>query len=206
MRTIEKNLFTFEELSGAAQQKAIENYRRYISCDFSVDTEYIFDDAATVAALLGIEIATRGKNDNPVIYYSGFNSQGDGACFDGFYRYKKGALKAVKAYAPQDGELQRIAEELQNAQRKYFYKLEATGQHRGHYYHSGCMSVNVSHADNPYQDIGTAEDAITQCLRDFADWIYKQLENEWEYQNSSEAIREAILVNAYEFTEDGKIA
>lgn len=37
----------------------------------------------------------------------------------------------------------------------------------------------------------------------FADWVYKQLENEYDYRTSEEACREAIESNDYEFTEKG---
>ncbi len=35
-------------------------------------------------------------------------------------------------------------------------------------------------------------------------WIYRQLEKEYEYQNSDECVDENILCNSYTFTEDGK--
>lgn len=43
-------------------------------------------------------------------------------------------------------------------------------------------------------------------MKDFARWIYKQLEPDWDYQTSDEAIEESINANEYEFTADGKIA
>ena len=36
-------------------------------------------------------------------------------------------------------------------------------------------------------------------------WIYKQLENEYAYQTSEDAILETIKANDYEFTSDGKL-
>ena len=138
----------------------------------------------------------------PSIFFSGFSSQGDGACFEGSYSYKKGALAAVKAYAPEDTELHRIVTELQNIQRKAFYKLSARTMHRGYYYHSGCMSVDVG-VDADRYPTDAEEEALTECMRDFADWIYKQLETEYEYQNSDEQVAEAIRANEYTFTEGG---
>ncbi len=49
-------------------------------------------------------------------------------------------------------------------------------------------------------------DAIEQALKDFAYWIYKQLEQEYDYQNSDEQIDESIRANEYEFDEKGGIA
>ena len=45
---------------------------------------------------------------------------------------------------------------------------------------------------------------LTKTLRAFADWIYLQLQNEYEYQNSDEQVAETIEANEYEFTVDGK--
>jgi hypothetical protein len=42
-------------------------------------------------------------------------------------------------------------------------------------------------------------------MRDFADWIYRQLESEYDYANSDESVDENILCNEYEFDENGKL-
>lgn len=194
----------YSELSEQAKQKAIDEFARRAFTD-AHDWEYVFTNAVEIGKLLGIEIDTRRHSTEPVIYFSGFSSQDDGACFEGSYRYKKGALQAVKAHAPHDTELLRIAKALQDVQRKHFYALVASMSHRGHYYHSGCMSVSVEDSRDSYRDIGDAEDDITQLMREFADWIYRQLENEYEYQTSREAIEENIDANEYEFDEDGDI-
>ncbi|MNQ96105.1 hypothetical protein D3C85_1116960 [compost metagenome] len=172
-----------------------------------------------MAEILGIDMSHKGKS--PCIWFSGFYSQGDGACFEGSYRYKKGALKALKSEAPVrwmeretgkwhasegNAELHRIARTLQDVQRKQFYQLEATVRHRGHYHHSGCTSIEVSHADDRYRDIGDAEDEIAQALRDFMDWVYKRLEDENDYLLSDECVDESIRANEYEFDEDGSRA
>ena len=210
-QTIETLVYSFDELSEDAKKKAIEWYRENGLSDWFF-AEYIFEEAADIADLFGLDIRQTRKTlkdgstrYDPTIYYSGFWSQGDGACFEGQYRYKKGALKAVRAYAPNNPELHRIVKELQDIQKWHFYKLGAVCKHRGHYSHSGCMRVEVFHTEDNYKDIGNAEDDITQALRDFADWIYQRLEKEWEYQNSEDVIIENIRINEYQFTEDGKI-
>lgn len=215
-RTIETTVYQYDELSEAAQEKAREWYRTAASIGDDFFSECVIEDAACVAEILGIDIRqTRktllggGHRYEPTVYFSGFWSQGDGACFDGRYSYKKGASKAIREYCP-DKELHRIADALQAAQKKNFYKLWATCKHSGHYYHSGCMAVDVGHDDDSpcyrSREIGISEDDIRQLMRDFADWIYKQLENEWEYQNSDEQVTESIRANEYEFTENGERA
>ena len=209
MRVVETNVFQYDELDDRAKERAREWYSRHVFED-SCDWEFVYEDAVRVAEILGIEISTSpvrlmsGKSRQETdIYFSGFWSQGDGACFEGTYRYAKGATKKIRQYAPQDKELHRIADELQAVQRKHFYHLIASMNHTGHYCHSGCMSVEVEHNEDRYRDIGDAEEEITQLMRDFADWIYERLESEYEYQTSDEAVEEAIRANEYEFDEEG---
>lgn len=189
--------FKFDQLSDIAKQKDIDWYRE-ASQYGNYFAENVIEDAKTIGALFGLDIDR--------VFYSGFSSQGDGACFEGSYRYQKGALKAVKQHAPQDIALHNIVKSLQETQSKAFYKLAAKCTQRGHYMHSGCMSVDVYHIDDEYRDIGKAEDNITESLRAFANWIYKQLEQAYDYENSDEQIIETIIANEYEFNADGSKA
>jgi hypothetical protein len=209
-RTIEKTLFKFDELTDRAKENARQWWRDLESRDF--DSECVIDDAAECARIIGIEIdverrplmggGTRGK---PVIYWSGFCSQGDGACFEGAYSYVKGASKAIRAHAPQDRELHRIADALQAAQRRNFYGLEAGTTHSGRYQHSGSMRVDVSGRD--YRDVSEDDaETIRDTLRHFADWIYGRLEAEYNYRMSDENVDESIRINEYEFDEAGDLA
>ena len=205
MRTTAHKLFKYEELDDTAKDKAKDWYRQFVFAD-SCDWEFVFEGAVQAANILGIDIDHRRGSREPAIYFSGFWSQGDGACFEGSYRYAKGATKKIREYAPQDTELHRIADELQDIQRRNFYKLYASIEHRGRYYHSSCTSVSVEHKADPYRDIGDTEDDITQLMRDFADWIYGQLEKEYEDQCSDNVVEESIIANEYEFYGDGRRA
>lgn len=99
MRTIEKTVYQYEELSDKAKEKA----RAWYLDGEEFDADCTIGDAVTIAGLLGIAIDTRaamptsGKlRQEPRIFYSGFSSQGDGALFEGFYRYKEGSVDAVR--------------------------------------------------------------------------------------------------------------
>lgn len=177
----------FSALPAELQEKALE---KNIDCNVqdSFWYECIFDYAKEVARIIGIQIEN--------IYFSGFWSQGDGACFTGTYRYRKGALAEIKKYAPLDRELHGIAERLQNIQRRAFYGIYASIEHRGHYYHSGCMRVEME-CERPFD-----EEGIKENLRWFADWIYSQLEKEYEYQ-TGEGLREYFTDSDILFDEDG---
>ena len=205
MRILETEVFTYAELSESAQENAREWYRKCSDGD-NFYAECVFEDASQIADLMGIDLNQTRTNTGtykPTIYYSGFSSQGDGASYECQYKYKPGALKAVTDYAPKDAELHRIAKALQDIQKRYFYKLVANSRAIGHYVHSGCMRVSVEHSGDSYRDISGAEDDITQALRDFADWIYSQLEKAYDWENSDDRIAETILYNEYEFTKCG---
>ena len=162
----------------------------------------VYEDAAQIAKILGIDLRQKpvklmggGTRYDPCIQFSGFSSQGDGACFEGTYAYAKGAAKAVRDYAPVDKELHAIADGLQAVQRRAFYRITAGVCHRGHYSHEMCTDIDVEY---------TSEDeTVKELLRDFMRWIYRTLEKEYEYLTSDESVDENIRCNEYEFDEDG---
>lgn len=202
-------VYQFDELGDKAKEKARQWYASLVFSDSS-DWECVYEDAARMAEILGIELRQHpvklvggGTLYEPAIFFRGFCLQGDGACFEGDYRYKPGALKAIKAEAPNDTDLHNIAKQLQQIQARHFYKLRATMRHSGHYYHSGCMAVDVTHYDDNYRDIGSAEEDIRQLMRDFADWIYGRLEEEYDQLTSDEQVEESIRDYEYTFDENG---
>lgn len=212
IETTQRTLYAFSELSDRAKEKARDWWRECEANDF--DHECVYEDAATIGALFGLNIRQKPvklMNGNtrytPAIFYSGFSSQGDGACFEGAYSYAKGAAKAVKAYAPKDKELHSIVDRLQAVQKRSFYRISASTAHRGRYYHSGCMEVSVEiDAVNRQTISSDDEEEVIQCLRDFADWVYSRLNAEWDYIMSDENVDEAIAINGYEFDASGRIA
>lgn len=198
----------FDELEERAKERARDWYRQG-----ALDHEWwdsIYEDASACAALLGIYLRTKpvklmngSTRHDPAIYFSGFSSQGDGACFEGTYYYAKGCIQAIKRHAPQDEKLAAIARDLVDVQRRNFYQLTAVVQHRGHYYHEHCTEIDV---ERPDSDRGVAEgdaEAIKDALRAFMRWIYGQLEKEHDWLMADEQVDDAIRANEYEFNEDG---
>ena len=143
--------------------------------------------------------ATSLKSSNSQFHHRSW--LGNGACFEGSYSYTKGSVKAIKDYAPKDETLHRIALDLQYCQRQCFYRISAHVKHSGHYYHSLCTNIDVID-DRTEWEPENAE-GIRDALRDFMHWMYKQLETQYWYLVSEEAIKEAIQANEYEFYEDG---
>ena len=209
-RIVETTVFHLDELSERARETARAWYREAAAGDDW--HECVFDDFEAICAILGVRLTTRsvrlfggGTRQKPCIWFTGFASQGDGACFEGNYGFAKGATKAIRTHAPQDSELHRIADALQAIQRRNFYQLRADVSQRGRGCHEYSMSIAVERdSPNNQQMTVDAEDTVTEALRDLARWLYRQLEREYEYQTSDTVTDEAILANEYTFTGDGR--
>jgi hypothetical protein len=209
-RTVETTVYRLDELSDDAKDRARLWYRE-IALDHDWH-EFVYDDFERICAILGVGLKTTtvrlfggGTRQKPRIYFRGFSSQGDGACFEALYSYERDAPNRIRRHAPQDAELHRIADALQRVQRRNFYQLHADAVHRGHYYHELSMAISVERDSPTGQDMTSdAEDAVTEALRDLARWLYRQLEREYQYQTSDEVIDEAIGANDYSFTDSGR--
>lgn len=206
---IETTVYTFEELDERARERARDWYREGIPHEDW--HEFVFEDFERICGILGMVLATRpvrlhggGTRQKPCIWFSGFASQGDGACFEGSYSYRKGASLAIRAYAPRDERLAAIADELQQIQRRNLYALEARVAHRGRHYHEHSMEISVDRiSDRDQPPTSGAEEGVSDALRDLARWLYRQLEQEYDHQMSNELVDEGIIANGYTFTKAG---
>lgn len=201
--------YTFANFSEKIKNK-VRDRERYRDVEHDDWWEHIYENATECAALMGITITQKSvRHPAPAIYCSGFSSQGDGASFDGLWVYAENSVADVIAHAPNDVELLRIAQGLAVIQTAALLgdrgRVSACITARDRYCHSGTMSVDCTHsADNPTCDDSVdydIEKEVTQLMRDFADWIYKQLEAEHDYLTSDEHIDEYLAENTYD--EDG---
>lgn len=200
MKTIETKVYEFSELSDAAKKKARDWYRE-VSSDDTFGAKCVINDAKRIFALCGIDI------DN--VYYSGFWSQGDGACFEGTWRASGVKVGAVKEEAPVDEELHRIAAEFERIAALFPY-ASFTVKHRGFYQHENCTEFSFSFPDESDNESEAtlasvrAEKDLEKAAKDAMRWIYKTLEKEYEWRNADEQVDECIEANEYTFTEDGE--
>ena len=208
-QVIETTVYTIDELSDAAKENARIWYRHQGLHDDWYD--FVYEDFETICGILGVTLATTpvrlyggGTRDKPQIYCDGFSFQGDGASFAGHYSHAKGAAKAIRAYAPKDDELHRIADALQAVQRRNIWQLHgAIGQH-GRYCHEHTMTIEVERDSPTWQPpTDDAEDTVTETMRDLARWLYRQLRSEYEHQTSDEAVDEIVSINEWTFKADG---
>lgn len=209
-RIISTPVYTLDELSESAREKARDWYSECgPEYDWYSDT---YDNFTLICNILGVKLRTRtvatpgGRHrDKACIWFSGFCSQGDGACFEGHYRYLPQAARNIREHAPHDEELHRIADELQAVQLRHFWQLQADIQHRGRYYHEYSMDITVTRHGSVAQEVtkDTAT-ALSEALYDLAHWLYCQLQNQYDWLTSPAAVDEAILANEYTFTDAGQ--
>ena len=209
MRIVEIPVYDFTELSDAARDKARAWFRETIDYGW---WDSVYDDFGEICAILGVTLATTtvglmggGTRQKPCIGFSGFWSQGDGACFEGRYACAPRASRRIREYAPQDTELHRIADALQRLQRDSFYQLTAALRHRGPGCHAWCMEINVER-DSPggHPIASRGEEGLIEALRDLAHWLYRRLEREYEFLISDETVDEGMAANGYTFTAEGR--
>lgn len=206
----EKTEFMFSELEESAKQTAREAYTsgEYPGYDWWDD---VYADAERMASMLGITFDSEvhktmgGKSlCKPQISFSGFYCQGSGACFSGNYAFALDSVAKISAET-NDKELIRIAEQLtllQTTRRLLGHALlTASIVERGSYSHSGSMQVEVNSEDEEDEHCQInpdEEDEVTQLMRDFANWIYAQLEAENDYLYSDEYIDDQLAEDKFD--------
>ena len=192
MRTASVNVYQFGELSDKAKEKAREWYP---SCIDSSDYDATEEDCKTIAKMLGIE--------EPTLYWSGFCSQGDGACLIGKWRSTDVDVEKLKEHAPKDEHLHNIAARIEAFKHEGDHDgdyLTCKITHRGHYYHERSTDFEFENEPEDF-DSDEFEAAMIELNR----WCYKQLEEQDRWLHSDENVDECIEANEYEFTEDGKL-
>jgi hypothetical protein len=82
------DLVRFHALPKSAQEKILDECRNWSTEGFDW-WDFTYDDFIRQMEEIGVKVATRPEGarrsnvKRPAIYYSGFSSQGDGACFEG---------------------------------------------------------------------------------------------------------------------------
>jgi hypothetical protein len=197
MRIKETNLYQFNELSEAAKAHAID---WWISSGIDGDWhECTLQDTIDALELIGFSDIN--------ILFSGFSSQGDGACFTGSYEYQKGAVKSVKKEFPKWEALHRLAEQMQLVSSRYFYRLCFMLEHNGRYQHENSVTVNYVERSDGYGINNEYDlfDELQGIVREFMQEIYFMLEKEYRHCTSKEQASENIVINEYEFNENGGV-
>jgi hypothetical protein len=185
MRTVRTKVYKFEELSDEAKQVAIDNNR-----DINTDYEWwnpMFEGFTELLEKQGFY--------ETEIYFSGFYSQGDGACFDG----KVDALKFAESINEK-----RVAR-LIDAGILEGFTIEKTS-FSNHYSHEKTRYVDVWREDRKNIDrvlVSMCEE-IEEKRLSLSKQIYNDLYKAYEELQSDEFISGTLIVNEYEFLSNGK--
>ncbi len=193
-RIITTTVYTLNELSATAQEKARDWYRQHHAD--SNWYENVYEDFRAVCDIFGIDLRQRvfrlinGRfMEEPCIWFSGFCSQGDGACFEG-------SGTGSQRHPGKSGNMPR---------RTVNFIVSRMPCRRCRNVTSGSYRLKSVTGDSPVSQAMTAdaEAAVSEALRDLAFWLYRQLENEYDWLTSDAAVDEALLINEYTFTEAG---
>lgn len=196
MKTIELNLYEFNELSDVAKEVAIEFYMNINVHDGWY--EHVSDKHKDLIEKAGFDIKD--------IYYTGFWSQGDGAMFT--YKGLENTLLHQAVDTLQLPEWKKRV--LKNGY------LSGRGIHSGMYYHyNSCDHQIYLETDNGvhyYKNIeelfatyeGEVESYIKDLYKTLCDSLYRDLSNTYDELTSREAVIEGIEANEYLFLESGK--
>lgn len=217
----------YEDLDDKAKEKAREWYTRNAFCDSS-DWDHVYADAVRIGALMGIEIGMRsvlkvrgGSYEEPDINFSGFWSQGDGACWAGYLRTAQceGAVERVRKETGANealGELAGQAEAIHGMIAAHHMMRRLADADFDDDYPEVELGMSIKIEGKSHHGFSTRmrdvevtdeiEKAVNEFVEEFADWIYNSLESEHDYQTSDEAVVEAITSNNYNFDEDGDIS
>jgi hypothetical protein len=207
----QEDVCTFDELSDSAKETARDWMRDCEIEDFGQDTESLYYSALAAAKILGIDFDDKGKRSEPDIRWSGFSSQGDGASFVGSYSHSPNSPARIRSEFPTDTALHAIADGLDAIQNGFRlltgHRINARITQEGCCVHNMTMSVTVEDVEtgDELEDV-EPEEKILDLMRDFADWIYKGLEAEYDYRLSDENIDERIGDGEYQFdAETGEV-
>ena len=181
MREMNVTVYSFAELSEAAQERALNAFRPVnVESNWWEDS---YDTIRTAGKLIGLDIDR--------IYFDT-----DLYCvFNAHYRYVRGAAKAIQAEFPHATDLHDVARKLQDLQKRHFYSLSCNVSSQRDTNQYSCFRFGE---DYECEDLG-------DIIDDFAHWARILLRDEYEYLTSDEAVKETIEANEYEFTEGGKL-
>jgi hypothetical protein len=192
MQTVNIEIFKFNELSEAAKETAIEQYRNSID-----DVLWYFSD--DINEQLREENITLKKNG---LQYSLNYCQGDGLSFAGEFDVQK----MVKMALPN------LSEKRQNVVNECIYSLYSSGN-TGHYCYASKNDIDIEYNYpnldyNKHSNLTALCEIVVEFTKDYyialCNKFEKQGYSEIEYQYSNEGIIENIIDNDYDFTIDGK--
>lgn len=187
------------------QREQLLEKHRYINVDYDQWYDYVYSDFKKDMHEVGIHVR--------YMYFSGFCSQGDGACFEGGFdnlrtyldHHHKDQYPMIRKLLEHDG---------------YVY-IDCTRS--GHYYHENCTHFSTDHCtfyrlvecptefheqivdtwDKQLEyEIEDFERDVTEQWRSYMQDLYRRLKEEYDYLTSDEAVWETIEANELDEDEE----
>lgn len=173
-------------------KEQLRDKHRYVHVDHDW-WEGVYDWAKEEAEKFGLDIAD--------IYFSGFSSQGDGASFRGSLYFKE----CKEDTLPEDvRDVYRAIHEqyalMKVADPEGEFSVKITQP--GNYSHENTMHFEFYMEEIEEGRYEPDEETIEEALRDYARWIYRTLEKDYDYLISDEAIDEWLSDS--EYNEEGE--
>ena len=205
MRAVNINVYKYDELTNEAKEKVLSEQRN-VNVRFNDWFELIID--AWKSSLEEFAFFA------PRIYFSGFYSQGDGACFECDSIYSDRLFEAVRAeintFSKEFQEVFKTQEvALFNFMENYVSFTIETSIHRYCHENTRYIDWDIHSDDEKAKYFEKFIDEIGEWLEEkrktFSKEIYQQLEEEYEEQTSNDSVIYAVSSNEYEFLEDGRL-
>lgn len=185
METIQIKVFSIDELQPGAKKRAIENHREINIYQGWADP---IEEGARE------DLKTRGYID-PKIMFSGFGSQGDGACFT--------AKIAIGQWL--------TAHKLNAKYKALKDQAECFGfeiTHHWRYFFSTSTTVEFVTFYEPEAEADKQAHEVLELIKKereaIGDRLYRDLEKYWFELMEDEAVMETIRINEFQFFEDGR--
>lgn len=185
------NTIKYQDLPEERKEQERQKYREH-GLDYDW-WEGVYNDAKETAEEFGLCIED--------INFSGFWSQGDGVCYKGGISFEP----CDESELPEEvrGVYQTLHEvdslmKIINREHYLYAQITTSGTYchkhsmRFDFYNEGGLSNESSAV------VKAREKDICEALRDYARWIYRTLEKEYEYLTSDECIDEQLHDEEYE--------
>lgn len=202
-KTIETTVYAYNELSDKAKEKAKAWYSETLDSSDYYHVQENFEDQLRIIGFYDV-----------VTQWSGFNSQGDGACFTGRFECSDvaTALAKLNEYHNFDKEFLEQAAIILNIANNFNMKGETLRFrviHSGRYYHHN--SIDLSDVEIQNNETGQTfalsdegECDIRRACRMLCIDLYKRLDDQNDELYSDEQINETMAANEYTFLENGQ--
>jgi hypothetical protein len=194
METVELVLYQIDELSEKARQKAIDNNR-----DWNVDG---FDWWCNVYDDYKRELEERGFFA-PEIWFSGFCSQGDGACFDAQID-----LNELLNWVSDKSKYRHLVPFIEDGTIHASIEKNSYGYH---YSHERTRYIELEHPFWKERCPRSAslckelQEELEEIRYDLSHKIYRSLEKDYEWLTSDECVEESLKTNEVRFLENGEV-